>query len=429
MRFALYVSSCFMLLCSRMDFLELKKISPEVWRLIKAEAKRQNETLALIPSENYQSAAVREAEATILSAKYSEGYPGKRYYPGNAVVDEIERLCQAEALKVFGLSPAKWHANVQPLSGSPANTAVYFALLEFGDTLMGLKLSHGGHITHGLPVSFSGRAYHAVHFEVDPATGRLDYEKIAALAQKEKPQIIIAGFTAYPPRVDFERFGKIAQSAGAYLLADISHIAGLVAAGVHPSPFPYADVVMTTTHKTLRGPRGAVIFCRRALAERIDKAVFPGLQGGPHNHMTAAKAVAFQEARTPQFKAYQRQIVVNAALLAEELKQRGATLVSGGTETHLILMDVRPLGLDGSMAEQRLEAAGIIANRNTVPGDPSPFKPSGIRIGTPALTTRGLKNEHMAQLADWLMTAVTKPGEGLRIAKEVKALLKKFPIP
>lgn len=412
-----------------MDFSALKKTSPSVWKLIRAEVKRQQETLALIPSENYSLPAVNEAMATILADKYAEGYPGKRYYPGNAVIDDLERLCQKEALAAFQLDPARWHANVQPYSGSPANTAVYFALLEFGDTLMGLKLSHGGHITHGLKVSFSGSAYRAVHYEVEATTGLLNYNAIAKLAQAEKPRIIICGFTAYPRQVDFAKFGEIAKNVGAYLLADISHIAGLVAAGVHPSPFPHADVVMSTTHKTLRGPRGAVIFTRQALAEKIDRAVFPGLQGGPHNHTTAAKAVAFQQAQTPAFKKYQERIVSNAHALARALIAQGATLVSGGTDTHLLLLDARPLGLEGTTAETRLEKAGIVANRNTIPGDTSAFRPSGIRMGTPAITSRGLTSEDMPQVARWIMAALAKPSQAASIAKQIRTKLKQFPLP
>ena len=397
--------------------------------LIKQEEKRQRETLALIPSENYPSAAVQAALGTIFAAKYAEGYPRKRYYPGNAVADELEILAQNQALKAFDLDRNTWHVNVQPYSGSPANAAIYLGLLDFGDTLMGLKLSHGGHITHGLKVGFSGRAYRAVHYEVDPATGRINYEAVAALAQAEKPRLIICGFTAYPPQVDFKKFGEIARKVGALLMADISHIAGLIAAGAHPSPFEVADVVMTTTHKTLRGPRGAVIFCRKEFAERIDKAVFPGLQGGPHLNTMAAMAVAFEEAQKPSFQKYASEVVDNAAALAKELAKRGAKLISGGTETHLILMDVKTLGLDGSEAERRLEKAGLVANRNTVPGDDSPFRPSGIRLGTPAITTRGLTLKHMPQVAEWIMTAIQEPGKAKAIAAAVKKLLKKHPIP
>lgn len=397
--------------------------------LIKAEQKRQSETLALIPSENYPSAAVSGALSSIFGAKYAEGYPGKRYYPGNAVADELEAYCQKQALKTFGLSAKDWHVNVQPYSGSPANAAIYLGLLEFGDTLMGLKLSHGGHITHGLKVGFSGRAYRAVHYEVDLATGRLNYELIAKQAETQQPRIIVCGFTAYPPQVNFKKFGEIAKAQRAYLMADMSHIAGLVAAGVHPSPFEVADVVMTTTHKTLRGPRGAVIFCRKELAERIDRAVFPGLQGGPHLNTIASMALAFEEAQTPAFKSYGEAVVANAAALAASLARLGAKLVANGTETHLILVDVRPLGIDGAVAEKRLEAAGLIANRNTVPGDSSPFKPSGVRLGTPALTTRGLNEAQMPLLAEWLMAALKYPKQAKAVATALKRLLKKHPLP
>src|SRR3989344_16211 len=368
--------------------------------LIKKEAKHKKETIDLIASENFVSADVREALGSVLTNKYSEGYPGKRYYPGNVYYDEFEDIAKERALKIFHLNSKEWHVNVQPYSGSPANLAILTALAEPGETIMGMALSSGGHLTHGHRVSATGKFWRSVQYTVDPKTGLIDFKAVKKLAQKEKPKIIISGFTAYPRAVEFKKFGEIAKNVGAYHVADISHIAGLVSAGAHPSPFSYTDAVMTTTHKTLRGPRGAVIFCRKELAEKIDKAVFPGLQGGPHNNATAAKTVAFFEAFQPSFKNYARQIVKNAKTLGEALTKKGFRLVTDGTDTHLLLLDAQSVGLDGMSAEKRLEAVGIIANRNTIPGDPSPFKPSGIRIGTPAVTTMGMKEKEMKQIAD-----------------------------
>ena len=391
---------------------------PILENLIKKEIKRQRETLALIPSENFAPLETLKILGTPLSNKYSEGYPGKRYYPGNIYYDKIETLAQKRALKVFGLDPRKWHVNVQPYSGSPGNLAVYFALAEPGETIMGMKLADGGHLTHGHKVSATGKFWKSVQFGINPKTGLINYAEVAKLARKHRPKVIVSGFTAYPRKVNFKKFGEIAKSVGAYHLTDISHIAGLIAGGAHPAPFPHADVVMTTTHKSLRGPRGAIIFVNRqsAVAKRkeadlptlIDRAVFPGLQGGPHNNTTAAMAMAFLEASQPSFKAYARQIAKNAKALAAELKQLGFNLVSGGTDSHLILMDVRNFGLDGMEAEKRLEKAGIIANRNSVPGDPSPFKPSGIRMGTPALTSRGMKEKEMVEVARLIHQAFHK---------------------
>lgn len=413
---------------------------PILEKLIKQEIKRQRETLALIPSENFAPLETLKILGTPLSNKYSEGYPGKRYYPGNIYYDKIEILAQKRALKAFGLSPKKWHVNVQPYSGSPGNLAVYFALAEPGETIMGMKLADGGHLTHGHKVSATGKIWKSVQYGINPKTGLINYAEVARLVKKAKPKVIVSGFTAYPRKVNFKKFGEIARSVGAYHLTDISHIAGLVAGGVHPSPFSArggqapADVVMTTTHKSLRGPRGAIIFVNREspIAKRkkvdlpalIDRAVFPGLQGGPHNATTAAMAMAFLEASQPAFKAYARQIAKNAKALAAELKQLGFNLVSGGTDTHLILIDVRNFGLDGMEAEKRLEKAGIIANRNSVPGDPSPFKPSGIRMGTPALTSRGMKEKEMVQVARLIYDALhKKAGTKSRVLK----LCRKFP--
>lgn len=393
-------------------------------KYITEEAKRQEVTLDLIASENTVSDEVLAALGTSFTNKYSEGYPGKRYYPGNEVCDKVETLAKERLLKLFKLKPAEWHANVQPYSGSPGNLAVYGALMQPGDVLMGMKLSSGGHLTHGHAVSLTGRVWKAVQYTVDERTGLIDYDALEALAMEAKPKVMVSGFTAYPRRIDFERFGAIAQKVGAYHVSDISHTAGLVAGGAVPGPFKYADVVMTTTHKTLRGPRGAVIMCRKELAEKIDQAVFPGLQGGPHNNVTAAKAVAFYEALQPSFKTYAKQVVKNARALAAELKKHDFLLISGGTDTHLILADVRPLGVDGFTAEKRLEKVGIIANRNTVPGDPSPFKPSGIRLGTPSLTSRGMKEGEMQVVGRLIADAIM----GTRgVKKDVALLCKRFP--
>ena len=374
-------------------------LTTSIQKLIKKEINRQKKVINLIPSENYVSKNILAVLGSPLTNKYSEGYPGKRYYPGNEIYDQIELQVQNLARKIFGLS-SEWHVNVQSYSGSPANTAVYMALLKPKDTIMGMKLSHGGHLTHGHKVSFSGIFYNSVQYGVNLKTGVIDYDEIEKLAKKHKPKIIICGATAYPRKIDFKKFGEIAKSIGAYLMADISHIAGLVSAGFHSSPFPYADIVTTTTHKTLRGPRGAVIFSKeKELGEKIDKAVFPGLQGGPHNNVIAAMGVAFEEALKPRFKKYQKQVVKNARILASELKKYGFNLVSGGTDNHLILIDLRNKNITGIEAEEKLEKSSIMANRNTVPGDESPFKPSGIRMGTPAVTTQGMKEKDMIKIA------------------------------
>lgn len=426
----------------RYKFKALEKTDPALAKLLRQELKRQEMTLDLIPSENIAPLAILEAVGSPLMNKYSEGYPGKRYYPGNAVYDEIERLAQSRAFKAFGLRQGEWHVNVQLYSGSPANFAIYAGLMplqgseprstplsgELGDTLMGMQLSHGGHLTHGHKVSFTGKAWKAVQYGVDTVTNLIDYGAVRQMALAEKPKVIVSGATAYPRLIDFAAFGKIAKEVGAYHLADISHIAGLIAAGAHPSPFPHADVVMATTHKTLRGPRGAVVFCREEISEKIDRAVFPGLQGGPHNNVTAAKALAFGLALKPAFKKYQFQVVKNAKTLAGKLLDLEFNLVSGGTDTHLFLVDVRNKGLDGSKAEKILEEAGIIANRNSVPGDESPFKPSGVRFGTPALTSRGMKEREMRQIAAWVDRLLSKSEDPAKIRKEVEALCRKFPI-
>lgn len=412
----------------------LKKSDPQLAKLIAEETKRQRWTLDLIPSENIVSGAVLEALGSPLTNKYSEGYPGKRYYAGNKTVDEIELLAQERARKVFHLGK-NWHVNVQPYSGSPANMAVYYALLQPGEKIMGMSLPFGGHLTHGWKVNFSARFYRAVQYTVG-RDGFIDYSEVRKLARKEKPKIIVAGATAYPRAFDFKKFGQIAHEVGAYFLADISHIAGLVAAGVHSSPFPYADVVTTTTHKTLRGPRGAIIFANTKskiavknkidIAKEIDRAVFPALQGGPHDNQTAAIAVCLGEALKPSFKKYGRQVVKNAKALVHELQKLGFQLVSGGTDNHLMLIDLTNLGISGREAQDRLEQVGIIVNRNTIPYDTrSPFDPSGIRMGTPAITTRGMKEKEMREVAVLIYAALT--GREQRAMKvRVKALCRKF---
>src|SRR6266852_9510306 len=368
---------------------------PEVAELINAEARRQFEKIRLIPSENYVSAAVLEASGTVLTNKYSEGYPGRRYYEGQQFIDPIERLAMARAEAVFGVD----HANVQPYSGSPANLAVYLAFLQPGETVMGMALPMGGHLTHGWPVSATGKWFRAVQYGVRADTGRVDLDEVRDLARRERPKLIFCGGTAIPRTIDFPAFAEIAAETGAVLVADIAHIAGLVAGGAHPSPAGYADVITTTTHKTLRGPRGAMIMSKAERASAVDRAVFPGLQGGPHNHTTAAIAVGLHEAAQPGFRDYAHQVVANAQALAAALTEHGYDLVSGGTDNHLILIDLTRQGIGGKPAAKALDRAGIETNYNTVPFDPrKPFDPSGLRIGTPAITTRGLREEHMTPL-------------------------------
>ncbi len=372
----------------------------QIERLIKAEQARQKKVVNLIASENYVSKDVLVALGSELTNKYAEGKSHLRYYGGNEVVDAVEDLCKERALKLFKLSPQQWSVNVQPLSGSPANLAVYAALVPPGNTMMAMRLDHGGHLTHGHPVSFTGKVWRWVHYGVDRDTELLDYEAIAELATKEQPKLIVAGFTAYPRLIDFKKFRAVADKVGAILMADMSHIAGLVAGGVHPSPFKYADVVTTTSHKTLRGPRAALIFSRQTWGGAIDKAVFPGLQGGPHANQIAATAIALGEAARPEFKIYVRQVVKNAKALARELTRLGWRLVSGGTDNHLLLVDTWANGVPGKEASSKLEAAGIIVNKNTIPFDTrSPMDPSGIRLGTAAETTRGKKEKDMIKLA------------------------------
>lgn len=401
----------------------------DLYELIEAEKKRQAEGIELIPSENYTSEAVMEACGSILTNKYSEGYPGKRYYGGQENIDKIETIAIERAKKLFGAE----HANVQPYSGSPANSEIYFALLNFGDTVMGLKLDQGGHITHGLPIAFSGKAYNFVPYEVDKDTGRINMDKVRELALQHKPKMIVAGYTAYPRDIEWKKFKEIADEVGALTMADISHTAGLIAAGELESPVPYFDVVMTTTHKTLRGPRGAIILCKEKHAKAIDRAVFPGMQGGPHEHTIAGKAIAFEEALKPEFKEYAKQIRENAHHLAEELKKRGFKLVSDGTDTHLILVDLTNKGVPGKEAQAMLDTVGITLNKNTVPFDPrSPMDPSGIRLGTPAVTTRGMKEKEMERIADWIdrvISNISNTELHKQIKEEVREMCLKFPVP
>jgi glycine hydroxymethyltransferase len=408
---------------------ELQRTDPEIYDLIKREERYEIDSIRLIASENYVSKAVLEATGSILTNKYSEGYAGRRYYEGQRNIDGIETLAVERAKALFKVE----HANVQPYSGSPANVAVYFALLKPGDTIMGLSLPHGGHLTHGWPVSITGTFWRSAQYVVDRESHLINFDEVRKLAQKERPKIIVTGGTAYPRFWDFKSFSEIAKEVGALLLADISHVAGLVVGGVHPDPAPYADVIMTTTHKTLRGPRGAMIMCREQYAEAIDKAVFPGLQGGPHNHTTAAIAVALKEASTNDFKTYARNVVSNAKTLAAELIAHGFSLVSGGTDNHLILIDLTNKKVIGKKGSKALETAGIVLNYNTVPYDPrKPFSPSGLRLGTPAVTSRGMGDAEMRQIAAWMDQAIASAGDEAklgRIAGEVTEMCRKFPAP
>lgn len=386
-----------------MSYEQIARVDPEVYAAIMKEIQRQRENIELIASENFASEAVMEAVGTPLTNKYAEGYPGKRYYGGCKYVDIVEQLAIDRAKELFGAE----HANVQPHSGAQANTAVYFAMLEPGDKILGLDLTHGGHLTHGMSKNVSGRTYRAVPYQVNPDTGVLDYDQIMDLALKEKPKMIIAGASAYPRAMDFASFRTIADKVGAYLLVDMAHIAGLIAAGLHPDPIPYADFVTTTTHKTLRGPRGGMILCREEYKKAIDSAVFPGQQGGPLMHVIAAKAVAFKEALDPSFKGYQQCVVNNAKALADGLLRRGFNLVSGGTDTHLMLVDLRHTGVTGKEMQQRLDEVHITCNKNGVPNDPEkPFVTSGIRLGTPAVTTRGMNETDMDEIAEFIHLAL-----------------------
>ena len=384
----------------------LGRTDPEISRILDADKQRQGETVNLIASENYTSKAVLEAQGSFLTYKYAEGYPGKRYYGGCENMDTIEELAIQRAKELFHAG----HANVQPHSGSQANMAAYFALLEYGDTVLAMNKAHGGHLTHGDRVTFSGKSYKFVHYEVNPETERIDYQGVDRLAQKYKPKLIVAGASAYPRIIDFERFRRIADSVGASLMVDMAHIAGMVAVGLHPTPVPYADVITSTTHKTLRGPSGGIILCRPEVARAVDNAVFPQMQGKPLMHVVAAKAVAFHEAMQPDFVDYQRSVLENALTLATELQQLGLRLVSGGTDNHLILVDLTGTGITGKEAEASLEAAGIIVNRNAIPFDPRPpLVTSGIRLGTPAVTTRGFGKEEMKLVATLIVKVITHP--------------------
>lgn len=414
-----------------MTHLEALSITdPTIRDLILQEEQRQQDTIRLIPSENYASKAVLEASGSVLTNIYSEGYPGKRYYEGQQIIDQVEQLAIDRVKNVFGVE----HANVQPYSGSPANMAVYHAVLEHGDTIMGLALPHGGHLTHGWKVNFSGKTYHSVPYELDPETERLNYDKIWEQAREVKPKMIIAGYTAYPRIIDFAKFREICDDVGAIFHADISHITGLIVGGVHPSPFPMADTGISTSHKSLRGPRGAFILSKEKYAQAIDKAIMPGLQGGPHNNTTAGIAVALHESQQPSFKVYAEQIVKNAKALAEHLNGHGFRLVTGGTDNHLILFETqKSKGIPGRDAAKALDKAGITANCNTVPFDTnSPFNPAGVRIGTPSITSRGMTEMDMKRIADWMNEVMMNAADEAilaRIKEEVREFCQSFPCP
>ena len=400
---------------------------PELYEWIQKELNRQETGLEMIPSENFVSPAVLEALGSVLTNKYAEGYPGRRYYGGCQFIDGVEQLAIDRAKQLFGAE----HVNVQPLSGAPANIAVYSALLEPGDTVLGMDLSHGGHLTHGHPVTYSAKIYNFIRYKTNEH-GLIDLDNLRAMAEKHKPKLILVGYSAYSRQIDYAAVKKIADDAGAMTMADIAHIAGLIAAGEMNNPVPLFDVVTTTTHKTLRGPRGGMIMCKSAFAKKIDKAVFPGLQGGPHENIIAAKAVAFKEALEPSFKDYARQIKANAKILEEELARRDYKLMFGGTDNHLLLIDVTPKGVTGAQAEAALDKASITVNKNMIPDDPrSPMDPSGIRLGTPALTTRGMKEDEMRKVADFIDRAIThasNEAELVKIREEVVELTKRFPL-
>lgn len=411
-----------------MDYRNLKKSDRGVKKIIDLELKRQNEELELIASENYVSGAVMEAMGSILTNKYSEGYPGHRYYGGNQIIDDIENLAIERAKKLFKAQ----HVNIQPLSGSPANAAVYFAFLKPGDKVMGLKLDHGGHLSHGHPVNFSGMLYNFVQYEVDENTGKLDMEKVKKIALKEKPKMIVAGYSAYSREIDWRGFKKIADQINAFTFADIAHTAGLIAGGEMKNPVPIFDVVTTTTHKTLRGPRGAMIMCKKKYAKQVDRAVFPGMQGGPHDHITAAKAVAFGEAQNSKFKTYVKQVIKNAKKMAKEFMRRDYKVVSDGTDNHLLVVNMESKNLSGRDAEQILDKVGISVSRSTIPNDPNPpMNPSGVRFGTSAATTRGMKERDMVTIVRLIDSTIQnrQDSKELRsIKKEVKKLCRKYPL-
>jgi glycine hydroxymethyltransferase len=407
----------------------LEQYDPQICELIRQESARQSGCIRLIPSENYVSRAVMMASGSCLTNKYAEGYPGKRYYEGQQVTDLIERTAQERAKKLFKAD----HANVQPYSGSVANLAAYAALIEPGDTIMGMSLSHGGHLTHGWKVSLTSKFYNSVPYTVNEKTCRLDFDYIRELAKKHRPKIIISGATAYPRAIDFEIFGQIAKEVGAYLVSDIAHIAGLVVAGLHKSPVPYADIVSTTTHKTLRGPRGGMLLCKQEHAKNVDKAVFPGLQGGPHMHTLTAIAVAMAEADTPEFVAYAKQIIKNAKALADKLMEYGFNLVTDGTDNHLILIDLRNKNIPGKKMAKALDRARIVTNYNTIPGDPAPpMNPNGVRLGTPAITTRGMKESEAKKIAEFINKVAENIDDDAvieEVGKDVLLLCSQFPVP
>jgi glycine hydroxymethyltransferase len=403
----------------------IERVDPEIASIMEKEWERQQYKINLIASENYASPAVREAQGGIMTNKYAEGYPHRRYYGGCEFVDMVEEIAIERAKRLFGAE----HVNVQPHSGTQANMAVYFAMLEKGDTIMSMNLSHGGHLSHGSPVNFSGMFYNIVQYGVSKETETLDYSELSDIARKHKPKMIVCGASAYPREIDFKAFREIADEVGAYLLADIAHIAGLIVAGLHQSPIKYAEFVTTTTQKTLRGPRGGMIMCQEEYATKIDKMIFPGIQGGPHMHVIAAKAVAFKEAETPEFRKCQEDTVKNAKKLASALNERGFRVVSGGTDNHLALIDLTEKGMTGKDAEEMLSEVGIIVNKNTIPFETrSPFITSGIRVGTPAVTTRGFGLKEMEMIAEWIEDTLTE-GVDERIAKDVRELCSKYPIP
>ncbi|MGM0395778.1 MAG: serine hydroxymethyltransferase [Bacillota bacterium] len=408
-----------------MNFNNLKETDKAVMEIVNEEIARQNKHIELIASENFVSEAVMEAMGSQLTNKYAEGYPGKRYYGGCEVVDKAETLAIERLKELFGAD----HANVQPHSGSNANLAVYFAFLKPGDKVLGMKLSQGGHLTHGSPVNISGVYFNFVEYGVDPETETIDYDEVRRIALEEKPKMIVAGASAYARKIDFRKFKEIADEVDAYLMVDMAHIAGLIAADLHQNPVPYADFVTTTTHKTLRGPRGGAILCKAEYAKAIDKAIFPGIQGGPLMHVIAAKAVAFGEALQPDFKVYQKQVIVNTNTLAEALIEEGFRLVSGGTDNHLILIDVRNKGLTGKVAETMLNNVGIATNKNTIPNDPeSPFVTSGVRIGTAAMTTRGMNEAEMKEIAELIARALESDSDKEAVKQRVYTLCDKFPL-
>ncbi|MDP3042906.1 MAG: serine hydroxymethyltransferase [bacterium] len=412
-----------------LNYQNLLKQDPEIMDAVRRETERQSQGMELIASENYVSRAVLEAMATVLTNKYSEGYPGKRYYGGQEYVDVVESIAIERAKKLFNAE----HVNVQPLSGSPANAAVYFAFIKPGDKVLGLKLDHGGHLSHGHPVNFSGMLYNFVQYEVGEETERIDMEKVREIALREKPKMIVAGFSAYSREIEWQKFKEIADEVGAFTFADIAHTAGLIAAGEMANPVPLFDVVSTTTHKTLRGPRGAIIMCKEKYAKQIDRAVFPGMQGGPHEHIIAAKAVAFKEALQDDFKEYAKQVIKNAKTLAGEFINMGYRVISGGTDNHLMVVDMALKELSGKDAEIVLDKVGISVSRSTIPNDPNPpMNPSGVRFGSPAITTRGMKEEEIKKIAVWINSAIEHKDEPEileKIKEQVKEMCLEYPIP